>query len=113
MAGHDLSHDQPEIQVEASSVTDEFPTEDPLSPASDPFAGEASSFESDSDLTAPSVDFEDSLGLSDSVDADQPIVEPEITEPSASADDFGPSLSFGYPTEEAASPAAPRCGLLS
>ena len=107
MAGHDLSHDQPEIQVETSSVTDEFTTEDPLSPASDPFAGEASTFEPDSDLTAPSVDFQDSLGLSDSVDGDQPIFEPEITASNASADDFGPSLSFGEPAEASASPTAP------
>jgi len=57
---------------------------------------------------SPGADLEDSLGLSESVDVGQAVPGPDVFASSVSADDFGPSLSFGEPSEISSAPERPN-----
>ena len=104
MAGHDLSAGPADDEALGSSPSDDFAATDPFSQAADAFGEEGSSLEANSDSMSLGADFGDSSGLSELSDIGQAVAEPDVVSSSVSADDFGPSLSFGESSEVSSAP---------
>jgi len=101
MAGHDLSAGPAADEASGSPSSDDFAATDPFSQTAeafgeaDAFGEEGSPLEANSDSMSLGADFDDSSGLSELSDIGQP----DVVSSGVSADDFGPSLSFGESSE--------------
>ena len=108
MAGHDLSAGLADDEAPDSPPIDGFAATDPFSQAADAFGEEGSSLEANSGSMSLGADFGDSSGLSELSDIGQAVAEPDVVSSSVSADDFGPSLSFGESSEVSSAPDQPN-----